>query len=166
MVATLTSLSVPIVVLCREALRAGNAATVLATLVPQARAIFGILAAAQIAATSEAGEEPGQHDGLSFQRMHWQHPLLPASSPGWAAGSTRAAAWLRCHQVGASAASDCRSGLSLGLRTAAPRLGRVLEAALLQHTSGRDRQVTAVEDCGDEHATTGMLVTDELIPGI
>ena len=46
--------------LCREALRAGNAATVLATLVPQARAIFGILAAAQLAAAAEAGGEPGK----------------------------------------------------------------------------------------------------------
>lgn len=55
---------------CREALRAGNAVTVLRTLVPQARAIFGILAQHQVAAAAQPDEEPGQWAPLSYIKPH------------------------------------------------------------------------------------------------
>lgn len=53
----------------RETVRSSNAATVLRTLVPQARAIFKLLAEHQMEERDE-GEEEGVPSALTFDRVH------------------------------------------------------------------------------------------------
>ena len=59
----------------RETVRSSNAATVLRTLVPQARAIFKLLAEHQMEDRDE-GEEEGQSSLTTFltHRIAWDHP--------------------------------------------------------------------------------------------
>lgn len=59
---------------CREAVRSSNAAVVLQTLVPQARAIFQLLAQAQL---SEQAEEDGSEGPATFRAMQHTHGLGP-----------------------------------------------------------------------------------------